>query len=69
MGKLLKACGDLDLDPTMLSIEIFGAIFIYYKVFQFHVPRWISQMESSCKHTHAHTHKDGHTHKHKMSTL
>ena len=35
----LKAYSDLDLDPIMLNIEIFRAIFTYYKVFQFHVPR------------------------------
>ena len=41
-GKCLKACSDLDLDPMMLNIEFVRAIFIYYNVFQFHVPRSIS---------------------------
>ena len=41
-GKLLKAYSDLDLDLMMLNIELVRAIFIYYNVFQFHVPRSIS---------------------------
>ena len=38
-GKILNAYSDLDLDLTMLNIELVRAIFIYYNVFQFHVPR------------------------------
>ena len=41
-GKRLKAYSDLDLDPMILNIELIRAIFIYYKVLQFHVPRSIS---------------------------
>ena len=33
---------DLDLDPTMPIIELVRDICIYYKVFQFHVPRSIT---------------------------
>ena len=42
-GKKLKE-SRRDLDPflTMLSIETVRAISIYYKFFQFHVPRSIS---------------------------
>ena len=39
---LLNSYSDLDLDPMMLNIELVRAIFIYYNVFQFHVPRSIS---------------------------
>ena len=41
-GKFLNAYPDLDLDPTKLNIELVQAIFIYYNVFQFRVPRSIS---------------------------
>ena len=41
-GKLLNAYSDLDLDPTKLNIELVRAIFIYYNVLQFRVPRSIS---------------------------
>ena len=41
-GKLLKAYSDLDLDLTKLNIELIRAIFIYYTVFKFPVPRSIS---------------------------
>ena len=41
-GKLLKTYSDLNLDPMMLNIELVQAIFIYYNVIQFHVPRSIS---------------------------
>ena len=38
-GIPLNVFHDLDLDPTKLNIELDRAIFIYYNVFQFHVPR------------------------------
>ena len=41
-GKFLNAYSDLDLDPTKLNIELVRAIFTYYDVFQFRVPRSIS---------------------------
>ena len=37
--KISKSHSDLDLGPTMPNIELVRDIFIYYKVFQFHVPR------------------------------
>ena len=40
--KNLKSCHDLDLGLTMLNIELVHAIFIFYDVFQFIVPRSIS---------------------------
>ena len=39
--KFLKAYSDLDLDP-MNNIKLVRAIFIYYNVIQFCVPRSIS---------------------------
>ena len=39
-GKFLNAYSDLD--PMKLNIELVRAIFIYYNVFQFRVPRSIS---------------------------
>ena len=42
LGKLLKAYNDLDLDLTMLNIELVPAIFIYYNIFQFNVSKSIS---------------------------
>ena len=39
--KLLNAYSDLDLDPTMLNIEL-RAVFINYNVLQLHAPRSIS---------------------------
>ena len=41
-GEFLNAFSDLDLDPMKLNTELLRAIFIYYNVFQFHVPRSIS---------------------------
>ena len=41
-GKFLNANSDLDLDPMKLNIELVQAIFIYYNVFRFPVPRSIS---------------------------
>ena len=41
-GKVLNAYSDLDLDPMKLNIELVRAIFIYYNVFRFCVPRSIS---------------------------
>ena len=41
-GKFLKGYSDLDLNPMMLNNELVRAIFIYYNVFQFHVPRSVS---------------------------
>ena len=68
MGKLLNAYSDLDLDPTKLNIELIPAIFIYYNVFRFRVPRSIS-FELLCGHTntdtHTHTHTHAHTHTHR----
>ena len=37
--KISKSHRDLDLDPTMPIIEHVRDIFIYYNVFQFHLPR------------------------------
>ena len=37
--KRLNTYSDLDLDPTKPSIELVRAIFIYYNVFKFRVPR------------------------------
>ena len=37
-----KSPSDLDLGPTMPDIEPVRNIFIYYNVFQFHVPRSIT---------------------------
>ena len=34
LGELLKAYSDLDLDPTILNIELIRATFIYYNPFQ-----------------------------------
>ena len=36
--KILKSRHDLDLGPTMPNVELVRVIFIYYKVFKFHVP-------------------------------
>ena len=47
---------DLDLDPTKLNIELVRAIFIFYNVFQFRVPRSISFRVIVQKHTHTHKH-------------
>ena len=41
-GKFLNAYSDLDLDPMKLNIELVRAIFTYYNVFRFRVPRLIS---------------------------
>ena len=40
--KISKSHSDLDLGPTMPNIELVQDIFIYYNVFQFHVPRSIA---------------------------
>ena len=40
--KISKSRCDLDLGLTMPSIELVWVIFIYYNVFEFHVPRSIS---------------------------
>ena len=49
-------CG-LDLVPTLPIIELVRDIFIYYNVFQFHVPRSITFLVILQKHTHgAHIH-------------
>ena len=45
---------DLDLDLTMRNIEFVQAIFIYYRVFKFHVPKSITFFIFSAK-THTHT--------------
>ena len=67
MGKLLKVYSDLDFDLKMLNVELFRAIFIYYNVFQFHVPRLISFLSyhaknhthtKTCVHTHTYTNSD-----------
>ena len=58
MGKIWNAYRDLDLDPTKLNIELVRAIFIFYNVFQFRVPRSISFRVIMQKHTHTHTHTD-----------
>ena len=42
LGKFLNAYSDHDLDWTKLNIELVQAIFIYYNVIQFRVPRAIS---------------------------
>ena len=69
MRKFLKAYSDLILDLTMLNIELVQAIFIYYNVFQFHVPRSITFLSyHAITHTHTHTHKHGHTHTHTHSS-
>ena len=39
--KKSKSCRDLDLDRTMPNVELIQAIFIYYNIFKFHVPRLI----------------------------
>ena len=41
-GKFLNTYNDLDLDPMKLNIKLVRAIFIYYNVFRFCVPRSIS---------------------------
>ena len=51
------SCCDLDLGPTMHNIEFVQVIFIYYKVFEFHVPRSMSFLVILQKHTHIRTHK------------
>ena len=38
-GEKIQSRSDLDLCPTMPNIELVRDIFIYYNVFQFHVPR------------------------------
>ena len=53
---------DLDLDPTKLNIKLVRAIFIYYNVFQFRVPRPISFLVIVQTHTHQHTHIHTQTH-------
>ena len=63
MGKSLKAYSDLDLDLRMLNIELVLATFIYYNVFQFYVPRWISFWVTVQKHKQTHTHTHTHTHR------
>ena len=40
--KISKSRSDLDLGRTMPNIELVRDIFIYYNVFQFHVPRLIT---------------------------
>ena len=64
--KSLKSCHDLG--PTMPNIELVPVIFIYYNVFNFHVPRSISFLVIVQKHTHTetqtHTHAHSHTHQH-----
>ena len=62
MGKFLNGYSDRDLDPMKLNIELVRAIFIYYDVFQFRVPR-----SSYRAKTHTHTHKRKHTHTHRDS--
>ena len=57
-GKFLNAYSDLDLDPTKLNIELVRAIFLYYNVFRFRVPRSISFLIIVQKHTHTNTHRD-----------
>ena len=56
--KISKSHRDLDLDPTMPIIELIRDIFIYYKVFEFHVARsitfWVIVQNT---HTHTHTHR------------
>ena len=58
----MNSCSDLDLDLIMPNIELVRAIFIYYNVLKFHVPRLIFY-ELSCKNTDTckHTHTDAHT--------
>ena len=58
MGKYLNAYSDLDLDLMKLNIEHVQAIFIYYNVFKFRVPR--STILSY--HAKTHTQTDTHTH-------
>ena len=55
-GKFMNAYRDLDLDPMKLNIELVQAIFIFYNVFQFCVPRSISFRVIVQKHTHTQTH-------------
>ena len=55
-GKFLNAYSDLDLDPMKLNIELVRAIFIYYNLFRFRVPRSISFWVIVQKHTHGHKH-------------
>ena len=66
-GKLLKAYSDLDLDLTMLNIELFS-----YTTVCSYIDFFLSYHAKT--HTHTHTHKHGvhahtHTHRHLMSTL
>ena len=59
--KISKSCCDLDLGPTMPNIELVRVIFIYYKVFKFHVPRSIFFSSYRAK-THTHGNTNTHTH-------
>ena len=61
--KISKSCCDLDLGPTMPNIELVRVIFIYYKVFKFHVPRSIFFRVIVQKHTHTETHTHTHTYR------
>ena len=63
MGKLLNAYSDLDPDPTKPNIKLLRAIFIYYNVFQFRVPRSIYFSVIVLKHTHTLTHTNTDTHR------
>ena len=59
MEKKFKSCRDLDLDLTLLNIELVQAIFTNYNVFKFHVYRILFEFRA---HTHTHTHTQTHTH-------
>ena len=66
MRKNSKSRHDLDLDLTMPNIELVRVIYIYYKVFKFHVPR---SMSRSMSHTRGITNTLTDTHKDLTSTL
>ena len=50
------------LTISFQHIELVRAIFIYYNVFQFHVPRSISFLSYRAN-THTHSNTDTHTHR------
>ena len=66
-----KSHCDLDLDQTMLNVELVTAFFIYHNVFKFQVD-WTIIFEISCTQTRRQTHRQTDTHQHTqtdMSTL
>ena len=56
--KISMSCHHLDLGPAMSNIEFIRDIFIYYNVFQFHVPRSITFSVIKQKHRNTHTDSD-----------